>query len=95
MQISRFIFGMLFGIIILLLGIFLKRIFISSGNNKVKRKVLFDLSHGQFQDVFVDQSYYNYVLPGYKEICKELGAQYAEINSTIIPKSLEDVKTLV
>ena len=60
-----------------------------------KPKILIDLSHGQFQDVFVDPSYYNYVLPGYKEICKEINAEYSEINSTITSKALEGVKTLV
>ena len=60
-----------------------------------KPKILIDLSHGQFQDVFVDPSYYNFVLPGYKEICKELNAEYSEINSTITSKALEGVKTLV
>ena len=37
------------------------------------QKVAFDLSHGQFQDVFVDPSYYDYVLPEYRKICTELG----------------------
>ena len=60
-----------------------------------KPRILIDLSHGQFQDVFVDPSYYNYVLPGYKEICKEINAEYSEINSTITSKALEGVKTLV
>ena len=60
-----------------------------------KPKILIDLSHGQFQDVFVDPSYYNFVLPGYKEICKEINAEYSEINSTITSKALEGVKTLV
>lgn len=59
------------------------------------KKILIDLSHGQFQDVFVDQSYYNYVLPGYQAICKEIGAEYSVINSTITAKSLEGVKTLL
>jgi len=35
--------------------------------------LLFDLAHGQFQDVFVKPSYYDYVIPGYKSILKEIG----------------------
>ena len=58
-------------------------------------KIAFDLSHGQFQDVFVDPSYYDYVLPAYREICSELGAEYAEIKEGITESSLRDVTTLV
>ena len=76
------------GIVILLIGIY----FSTRKNYPI---VLFDLSHGQFQDVFVNQSFYDYVLPSYKEICKEIGAQYSEINNTITSKTLENVKTLV
>ncbi len=48
-------------------------------------RVAFDLSHGQFQDVFVKPSYYDYVLPAYREICGELGAEYSEIKEEITP----------
>lgn len=60
-----------------------------------KPKVLFDLSHGQFQDTFYDPSYYDYVLPEYQEICKEIGAEYNVINETITIESLLNIKTLV
>ena len=43
-------------------------------NANSKPKVLFDISHGQFQDVFIDPSYYDYVLPEYKVICTEIDA---------------------
>lgn len=58
-------------------------------------KVAFDLSHGQFQNVFVKPSYYDYVLPEYREICKELGAEYAEIKDGVTSNALAGVKTLV
>ena len=58
-------------------------------------KVAFDLSHGQFQDVFVDPSYYDYVLPEYRRICSEVGAEYAEIKDGVSANALADVKTLV
>jgi len=76
------------GFIVLLLAIYFS-------TRKNAPKILFDLSHGQFQDVFVDPSYYNYVLPNYTKICKEIGAEYAEINKTITSKTLENIKTLV
>ena len=60
-----------------------------------KPVVAFDLSHGQFQDVFVDPSYYNYVLPTYREICKGLGADYAEIRNGVTAQALKGVQTLV
>jgi len=85
-------------IIIIVLGVLVLFIAVISAKKWIvsnKPKILFDLSHGQFQDVFVDPSYYNYVLPGYKEICKELNAEYSEINGTITSKVLEGVKTLV
>ena len=47
--------------------------FTKEENEPKKPKVLFDISHGQFQDVFIDPSYYDYVLPGYQEICEEIG----------------------
>ena len=58
-------------------------------------KVAFDLSHGQFQDVFVNPSYYDYVLPEYRDICSELGAEYAEIKDGVTAEALAGVKTLV
>lgn len=58
-------------------------------------KVTFDLSHGQFQDVFVKPEFYDYVLPAYREICNEIGAEYAEIRDEITSESLKGVKTLV
>ena len=84
----NFIIFVVTGIIVFLLALF----FVTKKRNPV---VLFDLSHGQFQDIFVNQSYYDYVLPSYKEICNEIGAHYQEINKTITSKSLENVKTLV
>ena len=58
-------------------------------------KVAFDLSHGQFQDVFVSPCFYDYVLPEYREICAEVGAEYAEIKDGVTAEALADVKTLV
>ena len=58
-------------------------------------KVTFDLSHGQFQDVFVKPSYYDYVLPEYRRICAEVGAAYAEIKDGVTSNALARVKTLV
>ena len=82
-------------IIFIVVGIFILLLAIYFAFRKNSPKILFDLSHGQFQDIFFDPSYYNYVLPNYKEICKEIGAEYAEINNTITSKSLSNVKTLV
>lgn len=57
--------------------------------------LLFDLAHGQFQDVFVDPSYYDYVIPGYKEILKELGCSYRENRAEITSEVLKDVDALL
>lgn len=81
--------------IFLIMAIFLFFSFTKEEDEPKKPKVLIDLSHGQFQDVFVDPSYYNYVLPGYKEICEEIGAEYAVIKRTITTNDLLDVKTLL
>lgn len=59
------------------------------------QKVAFDLSHGQFQDVFVDPSFYDYVLPEYRAICDELGAEYAELRTGLTEASLKGVDALV
>lgn len=76
-------------------GIFILLIAIYFATRKSNPKILFDLSHGQFQDVFVNMSYYDYVLPEYKKICKEINAQYSQINKTITAEVLKDIKTLV
>ena len=70
-------------------------VLLTVGSAVAAPKVAFDLSHGQFQDVFVKPSYYDYVLPEYREICKELGAEYAEIKDGVTSNALADVKTLV
>ena len=62
---SNLIIFIIAGIVVFLFAIFL-------ATRKGNPIVLFDLSHGQFQDIFVNQSYYDYVLPSYKEICKEM-----------------------
>ena len=42
--------------------------------------------------MFVDPSFYDYILPGYRAICAELGAEYAELRngltSVTIPGSV-------
>lgn len=58
-------------------------------------KLLFDLAHGQFQDVFVEPSYYDYVVPGYKEILKEIGCSYRENRGEITPETLKDIDLLL
>ena len=61
---------------------------IAAGSAVAQPKVVFDLSHGQFQDVFVNPSYYDYVLPEYRDICSELGAEYAEIKDGVTAEAL-------
>ncbi len=58
-------------------------------------KIAFDLSHGQFQDVFVSPAYYDYVLPAYRAICSDIGAEYMEIKSEITSDLLKGVRVLV
>lgn len=67
----------------------------SAGASAAQPKVAFDLSHGQFQDVFVAPSYYDYVLPEYRKICAEVGAEYAEIRGGVTADALAGAKTLV
>lgn len=57
--------------------------------------LLFDLAHGQFQDVFVEPSYYDYVIPDYKEILKELNCAYRENRGEITSETLKDVNVLL
>ena len=57
--------------------------------------LLFDLSHGQFQDIFVKPSYYDYVIPGYKTILKEIGCTYRENQGEITPETLKGVRVLL
>ena len=57
--------------------------------------LLFDLAHGQFQDVFVKPSYYDYVVPEYRKILKEIGCEYRENRKEITPDILKDVDVLL
>jgi len=60
-----------------------------------QKRVMFDLSHGQFKDVFVEPSYYDYVIPGYEEIANRenftIVKNYAEITS----ESLREIDVLL
>lgn len=58
-------------------------------------KLMFDLAHGQFQDVFVDPSFYDYVIPGYQEILDRNGIEYVPNTAEITPESLAGVDALL
>lgn len=60
-----------------------------------QKRLMFDLSHGQFQDVFVDPSYYDYVIPAYKEILGKNGIEYVENKEEITSQSLKDIDVLL
>ena len=55
------------------------------------KRLLFDLAHGQFQDKFVDPSYYDYVIPGYKEILARNGIEYVENKGEITSETLDGI----
>lgn len=58
-------------------------------------KLMFDLAHGQFQDVFVDPSFYDYVIPGYQEILDRNGIEYVPNTAEITPESLAGIDALL
>lgn len=60
-----------------------------------QKRLMFDLAHGQFQDVFVDPSYYDYVIPGYQEILTRNGIEYVENREEITSKSLKGIDVLL
>ncbi|MDO4163466.1 MAG: hypothetical protein Q4D56_03630 [Bacteroides sp.] len=60
-----------------------------------QKRLMFDLAHGQFQDVFVAPSYYDYVIPGYKEILARNGVEYVENTEEITTRSLKDIDVLL
>lgn len=60
-----------------------------------QKRLMFDLSHGQFQDVFVDPSYYDYVIPGYKEILERNGIEYVANSEEISAESLRGIDVLL
>lgn len=60
-----------------------------------QKKVMFDLSHGQFQDTFVDPSYYDYVIPGYEQIANAGGFSLVMNKSEITTKKLEGIDALL
>ena len=60
-----------------------------------QKRLMFDLSHGQFQDVFVDPSYYDYVIPSYKHILDSLGVAYVENKTEISKQTLKNIDVLL
>ncbi len=56
---------------------------------------MFDLSHGQFQDVLFSPSYFDYVVPDYKEILDRNGIEYVENTEEITHESLKDIDVLL
>ena len=60
-----------------------------------QKKVMFDLAHGQFQDTFVDPDYYDYVIPEYEEIAKEVGFQLVMNKSGITGQTLNGIDALL
>lgn len=60
-----------------------------------QQKLMFDLSHGQFQNVFVDPSFYDYVIPGYKKILMDQGIEYVENREEITEKSLKGIDVML
>ena len=60
-----------------------------------QQKVMFDLSHGQFQDTFVDSSYYDYVIPEYERIAREGGYTLVMNKSEITGQTLEGIDALL
>ena len=60
-----------------------------------QKKVMFDLSHGQFQDTFVDSSYYDYVIPEYERIAREGGYTLVMNKSEITGQTLEGIDALL
>lgn len=60
-----------------------------------QKKVMFDLAHGQFQDTFVDPDYYDYVIPEYEKIAKEVGSQLVMNKSGITGQTLNGIDALL
>ena len=60
-----------------------------------QKRLMFDLSHGQFQDEFFSPSYYDYVIPDYKEILSRNGIEYVENTGEITHESLKDIDVLL
>lgn len=60
-----------------------------------QKKVMFDLSHGQFQDTSVDSSYYDYVIPEYERMAGEGGYSLLMNRSEITEQTLEGIDVLL
>lgn len=60
-----------------------------------QKKVMFDLSHGQFQDTFVDPNFYDYVIPEYEQIADEGGFSLVMNKSEITEQTLEGMDALL
>ena len=68
---------------------------LTSGVAQEQKRLMFDLFHGQFQDVWVDPSFYDYVIPGYQEILLRNNVEYVPNTSEITSESLKDIDVLL
>ena len=60
-----------------------------------QKRLMFDLAHGQFQDKYVDPSFYDYVIPGYQEILARHDIEYVPNSAEITTESLQDIDVLL
>ena len=81
------------------MGIALSTMLFSCSSKQVdvqaQKKLMFDLAHGQFQDTFIEPSYYDYVIPGYKEILDRNGIEYVANEKEITAESLKGIDVLL
>ena len=75
--------------------LFLLMVFAAISTAFAQKRLMFDLAHGQFQDVNVESSFYDYVIPGYKEILARNGMEYVENKVEITSKSLKGIDVLL
>lgn len=60
-----------------------------------QKRLMFDLSHGQFLDKFTEPGYYDYVIPGYQEILDRHGIEYVPNEEEITSERLEGIDALL
>ena len=58
-------------------------------------RLMFDLSHGQFLDKFTEPGFYDYVIPGYREILDRHGIEFVPNEAEITASSLQGIDVLL
>lgn len=67
----------------------------ASSTAQEKKRLMMDLAHGQFKDIYVDSTFYDYVISEYQEILARNDIEYVPNTNEITAESLKGIDVLL